>query len=153
VEGAGTGSTRFGSISGTGTVKDGVVRNDDLEVKAPGLRATGHGAVSLVTRKIDYMVRAKLVATSKGQGGKDSEDLIGVMVPIHVTGTVDKPRYWVSVQEYVKALGGVVIDTVGTVFGGVKSVVKGVGSALDKSCCEEESESGETERRKFLGIF
>ncbi|XXJ20471.1 AsmA family protein [Desulfovibrio caledoniensis] len=153
VEGAGTGSTRFGSISGTGTVRDGVVHNNDLEVKAPGLRATGHGAVSLVTREIDYMVRAKLVATSQGQGGKPSEDLIGVMVPIHVTGIIDRPRYWVSIPEYVKALGGVVIDTVGTVLGGVKSVVKGVGSALDKACCEDDSETGKPERRKFLGIF
>ncbi|WP_319584300.1 AsmA family protein [uncultured Pseudodesulfovibrio sp.] len=153
VEGPGTGSTRFGSIEGTGTIKDGVVYNEDLEVMAPGLRATGHGAVSLVSRKIDYMVRAKLVPTSEGQGGKASENLIGVMVPIHVTGTLDKPRYWVSITEYAKALGGVVVDTVGTVLGGVKSVVKGVGSALDKSCCEDESDTGKPERKKFLGIF
>ncbi|OIQ52167.1 putative assembly protein [Pseudodesulfovibrio hydrargyri] len=147
-----TGSTRFGSISGTGTVLDGVVRNRDLEVKAPGLRADGHGAVSLVTRRIDYMVRAKLVPTSEGQGGKSSENLIGVMVPIHVTGTIDRPRYWVSIQEYVKALGGVVVDTVGTVLGGVKSVVRGVGSALDNSSGGDE-ESGKSGRKKFLGIF
>jgi len=153
VEAAGTGSTRFGSISGTGTVKDGLVGNRDLEVKAPGLRATGYGALSLVTRKIDYMIRAKLVPTSQGQGGKSSKDLIGVMVPIHVTGTIDKPLYWVSVTEYVKALDGVVVDTVGTVLGGVKSVVEGVGSALDKSCCEENSEPGRPGRKKFLGIF
>jgi AsmA protein len=152
VEASGTDSTRFGSISGTGTVKDGVVGNKDLEVKAPGLRATGHGALSLVTRQIDYMVRVKLVPTSAGQGGKASKDLIGVMVPIHVTGTIDKPHYWVSVREYVKALGGVVVDTVGTVLGGVKSVVKGVGSALDKSCCGD-GETDKPARKKFLGIF
>jgi AsmA protein len=129
-----------------------VVGNKDLEVKAPGLRATGHGALSLVTRQIDYMVRVKLVPTSAGQGGKASKDLIGVMVPIHVTGTIDKPHYWVSVREYVKALGGVVVDTVGTVLGGVKSVVKGVGSALDKSCCGD-GETDKPARKKFLGIF
>jgi AsmA protein len=153
VEAPGTGSTRFGSIAGTGTIRDGVVSNKDLEVKAPGLRATGHGAVSLVSRKIDYMVRVKLVPTSEGQGGKSSEDLIGVLVPIHVTGTIDKPHYWVSVKEYVKAVGGVVVDTVGTVLGGVKSVVKGVGSALDRSCCEDGTDSAKPERKKFLGIF
>jgi AsmA protein len=153
VEAAGTDSTRFGSISGTGTIRDGVVTNKDLEVKAPGLRADGHGAVSLVTRQIDYMVRAKLVPTGEGQGGKASKDLIGVMVPIHVTGTLDKPHYWVSVREYVKALGGVVVDTVGTVLGGVKSVVKGVGSALDRSSGEGGTESAEPGRKKFLGIF
>ncbi|MGE4420845.1 MAG: AsmA family protein [Pseudodesulfovibrio sp.] len=153
VEAAGTDSTRFGSISGTGTIKDGVVTNKDLEVMAPGLRADGHGAVSLVTRQIDYMVRAKLVPTGEGQGGKSSKDLIGVLVPIHVTGTIDKPHYWVSVREYVKALGGVVVDTVGTVLGGVKSVVKGVGSALDRSSGGNGTESAQPERKKFLGIF
>ncbi|WP_338667521.1 AsmA family protein [Pseudodesulfovibrio methanolicus] len=153
VEGAGTGSTRFGSIEGTGTIRDGVVTNKDLEVKAPGLRAEGHGVVSLVNRQIDYMVRAKLVPTGVGQGGKASKDLIGVMVPIHVTGTLDKPHYWVSVREYVKALGGVVVDTVGTVLGGVKSVVKGVGSALERSSGEGGTESAGPGRKKFLGIF
>ncbi|MEZ7197946.1 AsmA family protein [Pseudodesulfovibrio karagichevae] len=153
VEAAGTDFTRFGSISGTGTIKDGVVTNKDLEVMAPGLRADGHGAVSLVTRQIDYMVRVKLVPTGEGQGGKSSKDLIGVMVPIHVTGTIDKPRYWVSVKEYAKALGGVVVDTVGTVLGGVKSVVEGVGSVLDRSTGGNGTESDQPARKKFLGIF
>ncbi|AMK11149.1 AsmA family protein [Pseudodesulfovibrio indicus] len=154
VEGAATDSTKFGSITGTGTVTDGVVRNNDLEVKAPGLRADGHGAFSLVTREIDYMVKAKLVPLADGQGGKSSGDLLGVMVPIHVTGTLEHPRYWVSLSEYAKALGGVVVDTVGTVLGGVKSVVKGVGSALDKTCCDEpEGSDKPAAKKKFLGIF
>ena len=151
VEAAQADATKFGSITGTGTVKDGVVFNKDLEVMAPGLRADGHGALSLVTREIDYMVRAKLVPQAEGQGGKSSSELFGVLVPIHVTGTLDKPHYWVSAKEYAKALGGVVVDTVGTVLGGVKSVVKGVGSALDKSCCEDPE--GDQPKKKFLGIF
>lgn len=149
VEGAKTDSTRFGSITGTGIVRNGVVENNDLELKAPGLRADGHGAFSLATRKIDYMVKAKLVPLAGGQGGKSSGDLFGVLVPIHVTGTLDHPRYWVSLREYVKALGGVVVDTVGTVLGGVKSVVKGVGSALGGTS----GDADEPARKKFLGIF
>ncbi|MCJ2165923.1 MULTISPECIES: AsmA family protein [unclassified Pseudodesulfovibrio] len=154
VEASATDSTEFGSIAGTGTIKDGVVHNDDLDVKAPGLRAEGHGAVSLVTREIDYMVKAKLVPQAGGQGGKSSEDLFGVLVPIHVTGSLDHPYYWVSVKEYVKALGGVVIGTVGSVFSGVKSVVKGVGSVLDESCCEDAPGAGKSSKKSgFLGIF
>ncbi|WP_207260391.1 AsmA family protein [Desulfovibrio sp. Huiquan2017] len=148
VESTRTDATRFGSIAGTATVKDGIVSNKDLEVKAPGLRADGHGAFSLVTRKIDYMVKAKLVPTGEGQGGKSSGELFGIMVPIHVTGTIDEPHYWVSVQEYAKALGGAVIDTVGTVLGGVGSVVRGVGSAIGGGTTSEEPG-----RKKFLGIF
>lgn len=150
VEGAATDSTRFGSITGTGTIRNGVVENNDLELKTPGLRADGHGAFSLASREIDYMVKAKLVPLAGGQGGKSSGDLFGVMVPIHVTGTLDHPRYWVSLREYAKALGGVVVNTVGTVLGGVKSVVKGVGSALNG---ESESADEPAGKKKFLGIF
>ena len=149
VEAARTDSTRFGSITGTGTITDGVVRNRDLEVKAPGLRADGNGAVSLVSREIDYMLKAKLVPQAGGQGGKSSDELIGVLVPIHVTGTLDEPYYWVSLREYVKALGGVVVDTVGSVLGGVRDAVKGVGSALTGEPKQEEP----AKKGKFLGIF
>ncbi|NDV19548.1 AsmA family protein [Pseudodesulfovibrio sp. JC047] len=154
VEAAATDSTRFGTIKGTGVLTNGVLVNEDLEVVAPGLRANGHGAVSLVTHEIDYIVKAKLVPQATGQGGKGSDDLFGVLVPIHVTGTVENPHYWVSVTEYVKALGGTVIGVVGSVLGGVTSAIKEVGSALDETCCEDESTSEKSPRRKkFLGIF
>nr|WP_321258123.1 AsmA family protein [uncultured Pseudodesulfovibrio sp.] len=154
VEGEKDESTRFGSIKGTSIIKDGILNNDDLEVMAPGLRARGHGAVSLVNNKIDYMVKAKLVPQASGQGGKTSDDLFGVLVPIHVTGTLDNPQYWVSVTEYVKALGGAVVGVVGGVLGGVTNAIKGVGSALDESCCEEKPASTKkSQKKKFLGIF
>ncbi|BCS87886.1 AsmA family protein [Pseudodesulfovibrio sediminis] len=150
VEAAKTDSTKFGAITGTGVIRKGVVRNRDLEVKAPGLRATGAGAVYLPTREIDYMVKAKLVPQAEGQGGKDSDDLIGVMVPIHVTGTLENPYYWVSITEYVKALGGMVLDVAGSVFDGVKGAVESVGDALDDSGSSSKSGSS---KGKFLGIF
>jgi len=155
VEASTTDATKFGSISGTGVITGGILRNRDLEVKAPGLRATGHGAVVLPTRQIDYMVKVKLTPMAKGQGGESSDDLYGVMVPIRVSGNLDNPRYWVSVSEYGKALGGAVIGTAGAVLGGVKSAIKGVGEAIDESCCEDSGTKKETpgKRKKFLGIF
>jgi len=154
VEASKSDSTKFGSIQGTGVITKGILKNKDLEIKAPGLRATGNGAVALHTKQIDYMVKAKMVPQADGQGGDDSDDLFGVMVPIHVTGDLQNPYIWVSLTEYVKALGGVVIDVTGSVFDGVTGAVKGVGNALDSNCCEDESggkkKSG---RSKFLGIF
>nr|WP_321513931.1 AsmA family protein [uncultured Pseudodesulfovibrio sp.] len=154
VEGDRADSTRFGVIQGSGVIVNGVLKNDDLEVMAPGLRANGHGAISLVNNKIDYMVKAKLVPQASGQGGKSSDELFGVLVPIHVTGTVDNPQYWVSVTEYVKALGGAVVGVVGSVLGGVTGAIKGVGSALDDSCCEDQPVGKDApQKKKFLGIF
>ncbi|WP_319471729.1 AsmA family protein [uncultured Pseudodesulfovibrio sp.] len=133
VESSKTDSTKFGSISGTGVITAGILRNRDLAVKAPGLRADGNGSVALPTRKLDYLLKVKLVPTSEGQGGKDSDEMFGVMVPIRVAGTIENPRYWVSITEYVKALGGAVIGTAGSVIKGVTGAIFGIGKALDKS--------------------
>ena len=152
VEASDTDSTRFGSIDGKGIITAGVLNNRDLEVKAPGLRASGEGAVSLYTRKIDYLLKVKLVPTSEGQGGKSSDEMFGVMVPIRVSGTLDDPHYWVSLTEYVKALGGAVIGVAGTVLGGVKSVVTTVGKTITGSSGSEEPEDGK-EPEKKKGLF
>ncbi|MGL1864095.1 MAG: AsmA family protein [Pseudodesulfovibrio sp.] len=154
IESKDTASTKFGSIAGTANIAGGILRNKDLEVKAPGLRASGHGAVVLPTRQIDYMLKVKLVPTSQGQGGKSSDDLYGVMVPIRVAGTIEHPYYWVSITEYVKALGGAVLGAAGSVLGGVTKAIKGVGQAVDENCCEnDETPTPQPTRKKFLGIF
>lgn len=150
VEAKETDSTRFGSITGTGIITSGVLRNRDLEVKAPGLRAHGEGAIVLPTRQIDYLVKAKLVPTTQGQGGKSTDESFGVMVPIRVGGTLDNPRYWVSLTEYVKALGGAVLDTAGAILGGVKGAVTGVGEALTGG---EKKQTDQPEKKGLFGIF
>ncbi len=92
------------------------------------------------TRKLDYLLKVKLVPTSEGQGGKDSDDMFGVMVPIRVAGTIENPRYWVSITEYVKALGGAVIGTAGSVIKGVTGAIFGIGKALDRSSSNKTKE-------------
>jgi len=141
IEGKKEESTSFGQVSGSLTVANGVVSSEDLEVKAPGLRAEGQGLISLVSKDIDYLVKVKLVATQDGQGGAASKDMYGVMVPVRVGGQYDDPIYWVSLTEYIKALAGVaislgggVIDVTGNVVGGAVgitgSVLKGVGKGI-----------------------
>ena len=155
VEAADTDSTRFGSITGTGIIRNGVLDNRDLAVKAPGLRADGEGAVSLPTGQINYLLKVKLVPTSEGQGGKDSSDMFGIMVPVRVTGTVDDPHYSVSLTEYVKALGGAVIGVAGTVFKGVTGAITSVGKMVVGG---EETKDTPTEKKEnglhnLFGLF
>ncbi|QJB57251.1 AsmA family protein [Pseudodesulfovibrio sp. zrk46] len=153
VEAVATDSTKFGTIEGTAVIKSGILRNKDLEVKAPGLRANGEGIVKLPTRELDYLLKVKLVASKEGQGGKSSDDLFGVMVPIRVSGTLEHPRYWVSLTEYVKALGGAVIGTAGSIIGGVTGVIKGVGKAVTGGGGPEKEKQEAEPHKKFLGIF
>ncbi|MDD3312364.1 AsmA family protein [Pseudodesulfovibrio sp.] len=152
-------ATRFGSITGTGVIKNGVLENRDLDVKAPGLRAAGEGAVSLPTGAINYLVKVKLVASSQGQGGKSGNDMLGIMVPVRVTGTVSDPHYSVSLSEYVKALGGAVIGVAGTVFKGVTGVITTVGKTLvgaeSSSGSGGEAENGQKKNglHNLFGLF
>ena len=96
--------TDFAEITGTATIKNGLVSNQDLNAKSPLLRVQGKGTASLPEESIDYRVTATLVATSQGQGGKDLGDLAGVPIPVHVTGTFARPEYGLDTQALAQAL-------------------------------------------------
>lgn len=115
--------TRFGSISGSATIAKGVAYNEDLQLKAPNLRAIGEGSVDIPSGSIDYLAKVKLVASSAGQGGSSYDSIPGIPVPVHVGGTLEKPSYFVNPAEYIRMLGTGVVDTVG-------GVVKGVGGLI-----------------------
>ena len=119
--------TRFGEVTGTARIVDGVVLNKDLDVKAPHIRASGEGLANLNTETIDYLLKARVVASGEGQGGGGGlGEVIGITVPVRVTGTFKDPSYGVSLAEYAKMLGQAAVDAVGGVVQGVGSVLKGV---------------------------
>ena len=106
----GSTQTDFSELSGTFTVDGGVVRNDDLAMKAPLLRLAGQGTADLGSGRIDYTLNASLVETSKGQEGKDTEKLEGITVPIRVTGTFDEPQFVPDLTAVAKQRAQVEID-------------------------------------------
>jgi AsmA protein len=89
--------TDFTELSASFVIKNGVAHNDDLQGKSPLLRLSGAGDINLGTDSIDYTLKATIVATSTGQGGKDVADVHGLTAPVHVTGTFDNLKYRVDV--------------------------------------------------------
>ena len=89
-----TEKTDFAELSGSYTIKSGVIDNRDMKMLAPVLRLTGSGTVPMPPQTIDYAVEAKLVATLEGQGGTDA--LAGLPIPIKVTGPWSAPSYQVD---------------------------------------------------------
>jgi len=85
--------TDFSELSGTFNIVNGVAHNNDLQGKSPALRLAGEGKIDLGQELLDYLIKASVVATSKGQGGRDLTDLSGITVPVRVTGSFDKPSY------------------------------------------------------------
>ena len=102
--------TDFSELSGTFKVDGGVIRNDDLAMKAPLLRLAGQGTADLSSERIDYTLDTSLVETSKGQDGKDTEKVDGITVPIRVTGTFDEPQFVPDLAAVAKQQTQVEID-------------------------------------------
>jgi AsmA protein len=85
--------TDFALLKGSATIKNGVVKNDDLKMKSPLLRISGAGKASLPAETIDYTLTTKFVGSLEGQGGKGDKKLSGVAIPVHVGGTFNSPTY------------------------------------------------------------
>jgi len=85
--------TDFSAMSASFVIKDGVARNDDLDVRAPLVRVGGSGEIDIGRSRLDYVAKASVVATAKGQGGADLEHLAGLTIPVKLTGSFDAPKY------------------------------------------------------------
>ncbi|MGH8720883.1 MAG: AsmA-like C-terminal region-containing protein, partial [Burkholderiales bacterium] len=91
--------TDFSAMSASFVVQDGVARNDDLDVRAPLLRVGGAGDIDIGNSQLDYLAKAAVVATSKGQSGADLEHLAGLTIPVKLTGPFDAPRYEIDYRS------------------------------------------------------
>ncbi|TIH16520.1 AsmA family protein [Marinifilum sp. JC120] len=122
--------TEFGEVSATAVIKNGVADNRDLLMKSPLLRAGGAGKVDLNTMKIDYGLDTKIVGTLEGQGGKGMEDLIGLTVPVTITGDVTDPSIMVDLPRFAAVLAKSGFKVVGSVIEGVGDVLEGIGNTF-----------------------
>ncbi|WP_421902952.1 AsmA family protein [Maridesulfovibrio sp.] len=122
--------TEFGEVSATANIKNGVADNRDLLLKSPLLRAAGAGKVDLNTMKIDYGLDAKVVGTLEGQGGKGMKDLVGLTVPMTITGDVADPSVMVDLPRFAAILAKSGFKVVGSVIEGVGDVIEGIGETF-----------------------
>ncbi len=85
--------TDFSEMKASFTIRDGIAHNEDLSAKSPLLRVGGKGDIDLNRATLDYLVKATLVGSLEGQGGKDNSQLKGVTLPIRVAGAFDALHY------------------------------------------------------------
>ncbi len=97
--------TDFAEISGTAKIVNGIVQNNDLKAQSPLLRVTGKGKVDLPQNQVDYVAVVALVATSKGQGGKELMDLKKAPIPLKIKGDIAKPEIGLDFEEAMKLVG------------------------------------------------
>jgi AsmA protein len=73
------------------SVSAGIAKLDNAQLNSPLLRIAANGNADLVQETLDLRMDPKFVATLKGQG--DSKQRSGLMVPVLVSGTFDKPKF------------------------------------------------------------
>lgn len=98
---SGVQKTDFAELSGTYTIANGIVTNNDLALKSPLLRMEGTGTVDLPRRHLRYRLAPKVVASIEGQGGKT--DLGGIAVPVIVEGPWERLSYRPDIGDAVKS--------------------------------------------------
>jgi AsmA protein len=91
-----TEKTDFSELSASFNIKNGVAHNEDLDVKAPLFRIGGKGDIDIGNSSIDYVTKASVVATAKGQGGAETDQLAGLTVPVRLSGPFDNMKYDVN---------------------------------------------------------
>lgn len=94
--------TDFSEMTGSATIRNGIVDNRDLLAKSPFLRVEGAGKANLVMENMDYDIRAVLVKTPEGQGGRDLEQLVGVPIPVHLEGAWADPKWKIDLAKVLE---------------------------------------------------
>lgn len=94
--------TDFSEVTASVKAHNGVLTNDDLSAKAPFARIAGAGTVDLVQEQLDYMVRAKIVGSAKGEGGADVNALKGLTIPVRISGPLQAPKFDLQYDDILK---------------------------------------------------
>jgi AsmA protein len=95
--------TRFSSVTASGVVTNGALRNDDLKVELPFMELTGAGDVDLAKGTVDYGLRARIFERPELMGDatpEEIDDLTKTVIPLRISGSLASP----SVAPDVEAL-------------------------------------------------
>jgi AsmA protein len=85
--------TDFTELTASFVIKNGIAHNEDLDAKAPLFRLGGKGDINIPAASLDYVAKAAVVATTKGQGGAERDRLAGLTVPVRLSGPFDDLKY------------------------------------------------------------
>lgn len=94
--------TDFAALTASGNIVDGVYQSTALDLKNPLFRLGGEGNVDLVREQIDFLAKPTIAATSKGQGGKELDELSGLTIPVRITGPLSNPKLSLDLGNVLK---------------------------------------------------
>jgi len=90
----GSNQTDFGNLTGTFTVTNGIVKNNDLYLRSTNVEANGGGVIDLVNQSLDYKLDAQLLRTN---GQPD-----GTVIPLLISGPFSNIKVRPNVEGLLK---------------------------------------------------
>ncbi len=129
--------TAFNTLGASFKIANGQAQTDDLRLVGPLVSAGGAGTVDLPGRTLKFRVNPFMLASVKGQSGKNS--MLGFPVPIAVSGPWDNPSFYpdiagilenpVAAYKQLDKLGGGLISMPANMLG----IDTGEGGLVEKS--------------------
>jgi AsmA protein len=99
---AGSPRTPFTTLSGSGTMNNGVLTNKDLNVAMQYLRITGEGTVDVPKSALDYRLMATVLKIPREGAEAEMQDLVDAQIPVKVTGALTDPKVRPDLEGYLK---------------------------------------------------
>lgn len=96
--GEGRRKTDFAELGGTFVVEDGILRSEDVALRAPLLRLAAEGRVDLPARTLDWRIEPRFASTLEGQDAT-AEPAFQTGVPIRLRGPWSDPEWSVEFGE------------------------------------------------------
>jgi len=87
--------TLFSEITGTATISNGLIQNNDLVATAARIHVNGKGNADLNTEKLDYKMNARLIKAKATP--TEPEQVHDTPINITVAGTFSKPTYTLDI--------------------------------------------------------
>lgn len=97
--------TKFSSVTASGVVKNGVMRNDDLAAELPFMRLTGSGDVNIPQGTVDYSLQARVLNKPDAMAGATPEeinDFTKTVIPLKITGSLASPTVRPDVESLLR---------------------------------------------------
>ncbi|WP_042012230.1 AsmA family protein [Aeromonas fluvialis] len=94
--------TDFSALTASFQIADGIARSKDIQLFAPALRVHGQGQTALVPETLDLLFLTSIVESSKGQGGKDVDELKEITIPVRIGGHWQAPSYQLDVKALLQ---------------------------------------------------
>ncbi len=95
------GRTPLTVLDATAMIRDGVLRNDDLQGEAPPFQLSGAGTVDLSADRLDYLLTATLPEAATDLG-KRLRSLRGVPIPVRLSGPIAGPQVALDVEAALR---------------------------------------------------